>query len=129
MQSTDQMLPLAADLLADLRMVTRASPRLTLRASSLLCLSRLWPARAVEAHAVAAAMAAMPENRNHTATDYAEGGEESATNSKCAAMWMFLFSVENCETQEEIKHPIGRRTGSTKCIEVGDWLRWFPGTM
>ena len=62
------MLPLAADLLADLRMVTRASPRVTLRASSLLCLSRLWPAKAVEAHAVAVAMAAMVENRNPTAT-------------------------------------------------------------
>ena len=59
MQSTDQMLPLAADLLADLRMVTRASLRVTLRASSLLFLSRLWPAKAVEAHAVAAAMAAI----------------------------------------------------------------------
>jgi len=57
------MLPLAGDLLADLRMVTRASPRLTLRASSLLCLSRLWPAKAVEAHAVAAAMAEIPKIR------------------------------------------------------------------
>ena len=56
MPSTHHMLPLAADLLADLRMVTRASPRLTLRASLLLCLSRLWPAKAVEAQAVAAAM-------------------------------------------------------------------------
>jgi hypothetical protein len=36
---------------------------LTLRASSLLCLSRLWPARAVEAHAVAAAMAEIPKIR------------------------------------------------------------------
>jgi hypothetical protein len=59
MQGTDQMLPLAGDLLADLRMVTRASPRVTLRASSLLFLSRLWPAKAVEAHAVAAAMGAI----------------------------------------------------------------------
>ena len=59
MLSADQMLPLAADLLADLRMVTRASPRLTLLTSSFPCLSRLWPVRAVEAHAIAAAMAAM----------------------------------------------------------------------
>ena len=66
------MLPLAADLLADLRMVTRASPRLTLRASSLLCLSRLWPAKAVEVHAVAAAMA---ETSNSSAGYEGESGE------------------------------------------------------
>ena len=39
-------------------MVTRASAVPTLRASSLLCFNRDCPAKAVEAHAVAAAMAA-----------------------------------------------------------------------
>ena len=56
-----QMLSLPADLLAVLRMVTRASLVPTRRASSLLCLSKLWPAKAVEAHAVAAAMSPIAE--------------------------------------------------------------------
>jgi hypothetical protein len=53
---THQMLP--EDLLAVLRMVMRASTLPTLRESSLTGLSRDCPAKAVEAHAVAAAMAA-----------------------------------------------------------------------
>ena len=55
------MLSLLADLLADLRIVTRASLVPTLRASSLLCFNRDWPAKAVDAHAVAAAIAALLE--------------------------------------------------------------------
>lgn len=58
-----QMLSLLADLLADLRIVTRASLVPTLLASSLLCFNRDWPAKAVEAHAVAAAIAALLEER------------------------------------------------------------------
>ena len=63
------MLSLLADLLAVLRMVTRASLAPTLRASSLLCLSKLWPAKAVDAHAVAAAMATTERRDELFATD------------------------------------------------------------
>jgi hypothetical protein len=63
------MLSLLEDLLADLRMVTRASLAPTLRASSLLCLSKLWPAKAVDAHAVAAAMATTELRDELFATD------------------------------------------------------------
>ena len=49
-----------------LRMVTRASLVPTWRASSLTGLSRDCPAKAVEAHAVAAAMAASGEGRMQT---------------------------------------------------------------
>jgi hypothetical protein len=57
------MLSLPADLLTVLRMVTRASTLPTLRESSLTGLSRDCPAKAVEAHAVAAAMAAARVSR------------------------------------------------------------------
>ena len=56
MEASYQMLSLLLGLLAVLRMVTRASVVPTLRASSLLCFNSDCPAKAVEAHAVAAAM-------------------------------------------------------------------------
>ena len=61
MQVSYQMLSLVEDLLTVLRMVTRASTLPTLRESSLTGLSRDCPAKAVEAHAVAAAMVAADE--------------------------------------------------------------------
>jgi hypothetical protein len=61
---THQML--LEDLLPVLRMVTRASTLPTLRESSLTGLSRDCPAKAVEAHAVAAAMMANLVGRDET---------------------------------------------------------------